>query len=151
AVFEMVVAGRIVGDAADGSDDVAIAMIEAEASDNVFQLVAEGQQAPTEDVVAAGLEAAKPFIRTLCEAPIALAEQSAKAVREFPLFPDYTGEVFAAVEANAAGAVEEALSIADKQEREAALDAAKEAALQALAVGDDALDAKETAAAFRAL
>ena len=59
AVFSMVVAGRVVsGD--DGSTDVAIAMIEAEATDNAWTLIKEqGAGAPTEDVVAEGLEAAK--------------------------------------------------------------------------------------------
>ncbi|WP_454300720.1 polyribonucleotide nucleotidyltransferase [Salana multivorans] len=144
AVFEMVVAGRIVG------DDVAIAMIEAEASENVFQLLAEGQQAPTEDVVAGGLEAAKPFIRVLCEAQLKVAATAAKAVREFPLFPDYTDEVFAAVSAHSTGALEEALTIADKQERESALDVARDACVGQLA-GEDGFDAKEVSAAFRSL
>src|SRR5699024_6589017 len=62
AVFSMVVAGRIVG------DDVAIAMIEAEASDNAWELMDDGASAPTEEVVAQGLEAAKPFIRVLAQA-----------------------------------------------------------------------------------
>jgi polyribonucleotide nucleotidyltransferase len=53
AVFDMVVAGRVVG------DDVAIMMVEAEATTETINLVAEGAQAPTEDVVAAGLEAAR--------------------------------------------------------------------------------------------
>ena len=57
AVFDMVVAGRMAG------DDVAIMMVEAEATDNVIELVAGGARRPTEAVVAEGLEAAKPFIR----------------------------------------------------------------------------------------
>src|SRR5690242_17618389 len=72
AVFDMVVAGRIAG------DDVAIMMVEAEATDDAFNLIAEGATAPTETVVAEGLEAAKPFLRALCEAQIELASKSAK-------------------------------------------------------------------------
>ena len=68
AVFDMVVAGRVV---ADG--DVAIMMVEAEATDNVIELVAGGASAPTEAVVAEGLEAAKPFIAVLCKAQQELA------------------------------------------------------------------------------
>ena len=45
AVFDMVVAGRKVETA--GKDDVAIMMVEAEATDNVVELVAGGAQAPT--------------------------------------------------------------------------------------------------------
>ena len=62
AVFDMVVAGRIVT-AADGSSDVAIMMVEAEATTETIALVAGGATAPTEEVVAQGLEAAKPFIK----------------------------------------------------------------------------------------
>ena len=62
AVFDMVVAGRIAG------DDVAIMMVEAEATVNTISLIAGGAPSPTEEIVAEGLEAAKPFIRALCEA-----------------------------------------------------------------------------------
>lgn len=68
-------------------DDVAIMMVEAEATEETVALVAGGATAPTEDVVAAGLEAAKPFIRELCRAQSELAAQAAKPTREFPVFP----------------------------------------------------------------
>jgi polyribonucleotide nucleotidyltransferase len=71
AVFDMVVAGRIAG------DDVAIMMVEAEATVRTIELVAGGATAPTEEVVAAGLDAAKPFIRALCEAQQELAASAA--------------------------------------------------------------------------
>src|SRR5690554_4601369 len=68
AVFDMVVAGRQVT-AADGSTDIAIMMVEAEATDGSWNLIKnEGVAAPTEEVVAEGLEAAKPFLQALCEA-----------------------------------------------------------------------------------
>ncbi len=85
AVFDMVVAGRKAG------DDVAIMMVEAEATDNVIELIAGGAGAPTEAVVAEGLEAAKPFIAALCDAQKALADKAAKPVADYPLFPDYAG------------------------------------------------------------
>src|SRR4051812_21917922 len=58
ATFDMVVAGRVLEDG-----DVAIMMVEAEATTGTIQLVAGGAPAPTEEVVADGLEAAKGFIR----------------------------------------------------------------------------------------
>src|SRR6185295_8324108 len=67
AVFDMVVAGRVV------ENDVAIMMVEAEATDATIELIAGGAKAPTEEVVAEGLDAAKPFIRQLCEAQSELA------------------------------------------------------------------------------
>ncbi len=91
AVFDMVVAGRVVG------DDVAIMMVEAEATTETIELVAGGAQAPTEQVVAQGLEAAKPFIRTLCVAQQQLADAAAKPTGEFPTFPAYQPDVFDAV------------------------------------------------------
>ncbi|MDQ2796095.1 MAG: polyribonucleotide nucleotidyltransferase, partial [Actinomycetota bacterium] len=63
ATFNMVVAGRALD-----SGDVAIMMVEAEATKNVYEVVNGGGTAPTEDVVAAGLEAAKPAIAAVCKA-----------------------------------------------------------------------------------
>ncbi|WP_029135983.1 polyribonucleotide nucleotidyltransferase [Nakamurella lactea] len=112
AVFDMVVAGRIVG------DDVAIMMVEAEATPKTIELVAGGATAPTEEVVAQGLEAAKPFLRQLCEAQNELAAQSSKATVEFPTFPAYQDDVFAAVSEAVGDKLSKAMKIADKSERE---------------------------------
>ncbi|MFF3223184.1 polyribonucleotide nucleotidyltransferase [Nocardia suismassiliense] len=145
AVFDMVVAGRVVE-----SGDVAIMMVEAEATLKVIELVEAGAQAPTEAVVAEGLEAAKPFIARLCKAQADLAELAAKPVAEFPLFPPYETDVYEAVEGTAKRELSEALSIADKQEREAKIDEIKLDVLSRL--GDDfAGREKELGAAFRSV
>ena len=112
AVFDMVVAGRIVG------DDVAIMMVEAEATSNTIELVKGGATAPTEEVVAQGLEAAKKFIRILCDAQSELAAKSTKETREFNLYPEYQADAFEAVEGAVSGELAAALTIAGKQERE---------------------------------
>ncbi len=118
AVFSMVVAGRVAG------DDVAIMMVEAEATDNAWNLIREqGATAPTEEVVAEGLEAAKPFIRTLCDAQSDLAARAAKPTVEFPIFRDYEDDVFEAVESAAATKLSEIFTIADKQDRDVAASA----------------------------
>jgi len=130
AVFDMVVAGRVVGNGSDA--DVAIMMVEAEATANTIELIAGGATAPTEEVVAAGLEAAKPFLKTLCEAQAELASQSAKPVAEFKLFPPYQEDVYAAVEAAAAASLGQALVLTGKQERDNATDAVKADVLAAL-------------------
>ena len=96
AVFDMVVAGRVTE-----TGDVAIMMVEAEATEQTWDLVQSGTQAPTEEVVAGGLDAAKPFIKQLCEAQSELAKQAAKPIQEFPVFLDYEDDVFDAVEAAA--------------------------------------------------
>ncbi|PWD50067.1 polyribonucleotide nucleotidyltransferase [Serinibacter arcticus] len=149
AVFEMVVAGRVV-ETPEGTD-VAIAMIEAEASEAAWDLIHnQGQQAPTEDVVAAGLEASKPFIRALAEAQVSLASQAAKEIRSFPLFPDYQPDAFEALSAQVSEDLESALQIADKATREARLDEVRDAGIGALQAGFDGRE-KELNAAYRAL
>ena len=128
STFDMVVAGRIAG------DDVAIMMVEAESTESTWNLVkSEGKQAPTEEIVAEGLEAAKKFIRVLCEAQAELAAKSAKEVEEFPVFLDYEDDVLAAVEAFASAELTTILSIAGKQEREDRLDEYKAEVKAALA------------------
>ena len=144
AVFDMVVAGRVV------TDDVAIMMVEAEATTGTIDLVALGAQAPTEDVVAQGLEAAKPFIRVLCDAQSELAGKSAKPTAEFPLFLDYQDDVYEAVASTVTDPLAQALTIAGKQEREAALDAVKAEAVEAVAPKFEGRE-KEISAAFRSL
>ena len=144
ATFDMVVAGRIVG------DDVAIAMIEAEAPEGAWNLIGEGATAPSEDIVAEGLESAKPFVRVLCEAQAELAARAAKETQEFPVFPEYTDEVYAAVESDALSALGDALSIADKQDRETRLDEIKADVVARLAEQFEGRE-KEISAAVRAV
>jgi polyribonucleotide nucleotidyltransferase len=154
AVFDMVVAGRVVsgpaGPGGTSTDDVAIMMVEAEATTETIELVAGGAQAPTEDVVASGLEAAKPFIRSLCVAQQQLADVAAKPTRHYPTFPAYQSDVFDAVSAAATDDLAQALAIAGKQEREARLDEVKVAVLDKVAPQFEGRD-KEIGAAFRAL
>jgi len=145
AVFDMVVAGRVLPDG-----DVAIMMVEAEATTATVDLVAGGATAPTEDVVAAGLEAAKPFIKVLCAAQSEVAARAAKETRDYPLFLDYQDDVLAAVEAEVGHALADALTIGDKLEREAELDRLKAQATEALAGRFEGRE-KEISAAYRSL
>ncbi|HHW83050.1 MAG TPA: polyribonucleotide nucleotidyltransferase, partial [Actinomycetales bacterium] len=116
ATFSMVVAGRVVG------DDVAVMMVEAEATDNAWELIQAGAPKPTEEVVASGLEAAKPHIAALCEAQSRIAAEAAKPTAEFPLYPDYAPEVYDVVEPKVKDAVGEAIQIVGKLERESRLE-----------------------------
>lgn len=145
AVFDMVVAGRVTE-----TGDVAIMMVEAEATEQTWTLVRSGVQAPTEEVVAGGLEAAKPIIKQLVEAQVELAKQAAKPVQDFPVFLDYEDDVYAAVEAAAKDETAQALTIAGKQEREERLDEIKASVLEKVA-GDFEGREKEIGAAFRSL
>ncbi|WP_199431907.1 polyribonucleotide nucleotidyltransferase [Qaidamihabitans albus] len=151
ATFNMVVAGRIVG---DRPEDVAIMMVEAEGTENTIDLVAGGGTAPTEQVVAEGLDAAKPFIRSLCEAQQRLADAAAKPAGDFPLFPAYQQDVYDAVAAIATDELTKALAIGGKQDRDNATDEVKADVLARVGVGEgEAFEGrdKEVGAAFRAL
>ena len=149
SVFNIVVAGRIVTKE-DGSEDVAIMMVEAGGGRNEWELIQAGATAPTEDVVADGLEAAKPFIKALCEAQLKVAEKASKETVEFPLFLDYTDEEYAAVEEFAAEKVAQALLTEGKLARDEAVDAVKEEMLEALAERFPESE-KALKAAFRSL
>ncbi|MER7071140.1 polyribonucleotide nucleotidyltransferase [Terrabacter sp. NPDC000476] len=150
SVFDMVVAGRVVKHS-DGSDDVAIMMVEAESTESTWDLVKnEGKQAPTEEVVAEGLEASKKFIKQLCEAQAQLAAEAAKPVQDFPIFLDYEDDVYAAVESAVEADTTAALTIAGKQEREERLDEIKAAVKAQLAEQFEGRD-KEVSAAFRSV
>ncbi|MGA1158700.1 MAG: polyribonucleotide nucleotidyltransferase, partial [Candidatus Nanopelagicaceae bacterium] len=144
ATFDMVVAGRIAG------DDVAIMMVEAEATTKTISLIADGAGAPTEEVVGAGLEAAKPFIKTLCEAQLKLAKVAAKPTVEFPVFLDYQEDAYIAVEKAAKDRLAKALTIAGKQERESELDAISEEVKRSFAEQFEGRE-KEISASLRSL
>ena len=145
AVFDMVVAGRVTE-----TGDVAIMMVEAEATDNVIEKIAGGAQAPTEEVVAQGLEAAKPFIARLCEAQKSLAAAAAKETAEFPLYPAYQSDAYDAVAAAATDRLSEILTIAGKQERDDKTDELKADVLEQL--GEQfAGREKEIGGAYRSL
>ncbi|NDC12776.1 MAG: polyribonucleotide nucleotidyltransferase [Actinobacteria bacterium] len=144
AVFDMVVAGRIAG------DDVAIMMVEAEATVKTISLVDGGAIAPTEEIVGQGLDAAKPFIRTLCEAQIELAKVAAKPTAEFPVFLDYQEDAYEAVSKAAKDRLAKALTISGKQERESELDAISKEVTESLTPQFEGRE-KEIPAAIRSV
>nr|WP_221474068.1 polyribonucleotide nucleotidyltransferase [Planomonospora venezuelensis] len=145
ATFDMVVAGRVLEDG-----DVAIMMVEAESTRDTLKLIADGAVAPTEETVAQGLEAAKPFIKVLCEAQAKVAGVAAKETREYPLFLDYQDDVLEAVTGAVKSELAAALTIAGKQERETELDRVKALAAEKVAADFEGRE-KEVGAAFRSL
>jgi polyribonucleotide nucleotidyltransferase len=167
ATFDMVVAGRVL-DADEGGDgDVAIMMVEAESTPETLKLLADagsGAVAPTEDTVAEGLEAAKPFIKILCEAQQRVAQQDAEASgastespvfrdyaqAQYPVFADYQQDVYDAVAHEVSDELSKALTIAGKHDREAETDRVKALAAEKLAGQFEGRE-KEISAAFRAL
>ena len=155
ATFDMVVAGRLLDDG-----DVAIMMVEAESTPQTLKLLADaetsGAVAPDEETVAEGLEAAKPFIAALCEAQKILAAEAAEAgispasTADFPVFTDYTEDVYEAVSNAVSDELAKALTIAGKHDREAEQDRVKALAQERLAEQFEGRE-KEISGAFRSL
>ncbi len=148
ATFDMVVAGRVLEDG-----DVAIMMVEAKSTPRTLVLLADadsGAVGPTEEVVAQGLDAAKPFIKVLCEAQHRVASAAAKPVAEFPVFADYEPDTYDAVAAAASEDLKKALAIAGKLERESETDQVKALTVEKLAGQFEGRE-KEISGAFRAL
>jgi polyribonucleotide nucleotidyltransferase len=125
AVFDLTVAGRLTVDK-DGNEDVAIMMVEAEATEGSWDLIKAGATKPDETIVAQGLEAAKPFLKQLINAQLEIARQAAKAIQEFPLFPPYTQETYDSVAGLAYEDLKGVYQIADKIERQNADDELKD-------------------------
>ena len=121
AVFDMVVAGRVTE-----TGDVAIMMVEAEATEQTWNLVQGGVQAPTEEVVASGLDAAKPFIKQLVRGP-GRARQARPPSRSRSSRSSSTTRTTSTPPSRPPRrpTCRSAMTIADKQEREARIDEIK--------------------------
>lgn len=153
AVFDMAVAGRVIT-RADGTEDVAIMMVEAEATDNSWKLIKEnGAVAPTEEIVAGGLEASKPFIKALCQAQSDLKARAGKAELDLPFFGSHGDDVDAAVKEYASEKIVDVYSIAGKQEREIASENLQKEIIEALAGEGKEFEGRESEvnAAFNGL
>ncbi len=127
AVFDLTVAGRLTTDN-DGNEDVAIMMVEAEATEGSWDLIKGGATKPDESVVAQGLEASKPFLKQLIKAQLELAAQAAKPIADYPVFPPYEQATYDAVAGYAYDELTGIYKIADKVERQNADDALKDRA-----------------------
>jgi polyribonucleotide nucleotidyltransferase len=125
AVFDLTVAGRLITNE-NGEEDVAIMMVEAEATEGSWDLIQGGATKPDESVVAQGLEASKPFLKQLIKAQLEVAAQASKPIQDFPLFPPYQQATYDAVAGFSYDELKGVYQIADKVERQNADDALKE-------------------------
>lgn len=151
AVFDLIVAGRVLDDG-----DVAIMMVEAEATEGSWNLIKGGATKPNEQVVAEGLEAAKPFLRQLVDAQNEVARTASKEIQSYPVFPAYSQEVYDFVAGRAYDRLVPVYQIADKQERQNADDevksSVKEQLLAAVESGElPAVATLEFAAAYKSV
>ena len=132
SVFELVVAGT--RNEAGGID---IVMVEAGSTPNGLRLIADGDAPSDEATVARGLEEAKTYIGESIDLQNQLVAQVTKKEVEWPVAVDYTPEIFDRVKAIAEPRLAEVVVIAEKQERNAAQDAALEATMTELALAED--------------
>ncbi|MDP8956092.1 MAG: polyribonucleotide nucleotidyltransferase [Actinomycetota bacterium] len=126
ATFDVVVAGR-----QNDQGAIDILMVEGEAPEGAWTRVSDGEIAPTEEVVADGLEVARGHIVELIELQREVMAQAGVSPQPFEPRPVYDDEVFAAIESFAGPRLRDAL-VPAKREREANLDGLKEETKQHL-------------------
>ncbi len=149
STFELVVAGRALGEGSDA--DIAIMMVEAGGTEKAWTYYEEGTPKVTEEVIAAGLEASKRWIRESIELQRRLvADAGSKPAIPYEPQLDYGDDVWERVVAVGTESLTRATSIVAKAERNAALD---EAGAQIAATLDEELSGREreVKAAVRAL
>src|SRR5581483_2550064 len=149
STFELVVAGRALGDGPDA--DVAIMMVEAGGTEDAWQYYEDGAPKVTEAVLAEGLESAKTWIRESIELQRELVKKAgSREPLQYELHHDYEDDVWERVVATATESITKANLIADKTARNLALDEAGTTTVATLA--DELPDrAKEIKEAFRSL
>ncbi len=120
STFELVVAGRELPDG-----DVAIMMVEAGGSEKAWSYYEDGAPKVTESVLAEGLEAAKAWIKESIDLQRQLVEKAGvHPALEWVPQHDYTPEQYDAVLEVGADRLAQAYAIADKSDRNAAVEAA---------------------------
>jgi polyribonucleotide nucleotidyltransferase len=129
SVFELVVAGRELDDG-----DVAIMMVEAGGTEKSFGYYAAGAKKVDEAVLASGLEASKRWIKESIQLQRQLVASVIATHGPIELLPftpvvDFGPDLLAAVERVATDDLAKAVTISLKQDRNAAIDAAGDAAI----------------------
>ncbi|MGH2791991.1 MAG: polyribonucleotide nucleotidyltransferase, partial [Actinomycetota bacterium] len=154
ATIELVIAGRM----NPTSGEVDIMMIEAGGSEHMFDLIEAGATAPNEEILADGIEAAKPYIAEIIDLQNELVNVAGKhkgAIDgdkpDFPLFVDYTDEIMEQVRAEGEAALSEALAIQVKSHRRKRLAEVTEDLISKLADESDDVREKMVANAVRSL
>lgn len=133
ATFEIVVAGRELD-----NGDVAIMMVEAGGTEKSFSFYANGSPKVSEEVIAAGLDASKKFIKDSIKlqrqlvASVIATSGPIEPLKYTPVL-DYSAEVWAAVEKSTTSKLAPAVSISLKSERNAAIDEVTTATIAELA------------------
>ena len=124
SVFDMVVAGSL-----NPKGEIDIVMVEAGATDNAFAKIDEGSAAPSENIVADGIDMSKEFISKLIEAQKELVAKRDVPEVDWPIIEDYSEELKSQISEAFGSDIETAMAITDRSER-----SEKQSELQELAV-----------------
>ena len=112
SVFDMVVAGSL-----NPKGEIDIVMVEAGATDNAFAKIDEGSAAPSENIVADGIDMSKEFISKLIEAQKELVAKRDVPEIDWPIIEDYSEELKSQISEAFGSDIETAMAITDRAER----------------------------------
>ena len=112
SVFDMVVAGSL-----NSKGEIDIVMVEAGATDNAFGKIDEGSAAPSENIVADGIDMSKEFIAKLIEAQKELVAKRDVPEVDWPIVEDFTEELKSQISEAFGSEIETAMALTDRAER----------------------------------
>ena len=112
SVFDMVVAGSL-----NSKGEVDIVMVEAGASDDAFEKIDNGSTAPSENIVADGIDLSKEYISKLIEAQKELVSKRDIPVVDWPIVEDYPEELKTKITDEYSEKVDSITAITDRSER----------------------------------
>ena len=112
SVFDMVVAGSL-----NPKGEIDIVMVEAGATENSFAKIDEGSAAPSENIVADGIDMSKEYIAKLIEAQKELVAKRKVPEVDWPIIEDYSEELKSQISEAFGSEIETAMSLTDRSER----------------------------------
>ena len=112
SVFDMVVAGSL-----NSNGEVDIVMVEAGASDDAFEKIDNGSTAPSESIVADGIDLSKEYIAKLIEAQKELVSKRDIPIVDWPIVEDYSEELKTKITDEYSDKVDSITALTDRSER----------------------------------
>ena len=125
SVFDMVVAGSL-----NPKGEIDIVMVEAGATDNAFNKIDEGSAAPSENIVADGIDMSKEFISKLIETQKELVAKRDVPEVDWPIVEDFSEELKSQISEAFGSDIETAMAITDRSERSEKQSALEEQAVE---------------------
>jgi len=145
STFDMVVAGNL-----NKNNEIDIVMVEAGATDNAFIFIDEGGLAPTEEIVANGIDESKQYIAAIINAQKELVAKCDVPNIEWPTIEDYSSEVKEKIENFLKDKLESVFDNTDKASRADAENALKEEVLAEF-LNEEVDNSKELKNAFKSV